>query len=171
MIDSYGMKNGIKRFSNLFIYHATQNDLAAITLLEWKLFGNNAWSFNMFEKYINSPIHSFPVIYYDNCLVAFGLAYLGSNTKPARIYDLGVDIQYRSYGLGKKLTNYLISKISTTGTKKVKLEVAKNNKNAINLYEQLGFSSTDVIKHYYGQNEHAIKMTLEIDNKSAILIN
>ena len=52
------------------------------------------------------------------------------------------------------------------GTKKIKLEVAKSNKGATNLYEQLGFKSVKLFKDYYGRNNHAIQMELKVDQLS-----
>lgn len=164
MHGNYGMKNGIKRFSDFFIYKATQYDLASIMLLEWKLFGKDAWGFNTFEKYISSNKHSFPVIYYDNVLIGFGLSYLGTKKSPAHIYDLGIAKKFRGFGLGKKIINYLVGESIKIKTKSIKLEVAKNNINAKSLYDSLGFKEYALLKNYYGHNKHAVQMSLELEN-------
>jgi len=64
--------------------------------------------------------------------------------------------KYQGLGLAEKLIKETFNLLQA---KKCFLEVNKNNKIAIKLYEKLGFTKTGERKNYYGEGEDAVLMT------------
>lgn len=71
----------------------------------------------------------------------------------SQIIDLVIDTKFRRLGYGKKLVSYAITYLSNKGAKSLSLEVSINNKEAINLYEKLGFKKERVLKNYYNNSD------------------
>ena len=64
----------------------------------------------------------------------------------AEIIDIYVEEEYRNKGIAKSLFNKMFD---NKNIKKVTLEVKKDNKNAILLYNSLGFKPVSIRKGYY----------------------
>ena len=76
----------------------------------------------------------------------------------AEIIDIFVLDEYRNKGIGKALINKMLD---NKKIEKVTLEVKKDNKNAIMLYNSLGFKEVAVRKGYYSGVD-AILMLKEV---------
>jgi ribosomal-protein-alanine N-acetyltransferase len=72
------------------------------------------------------------------------------------IIDIYVDENYRNQKIASCLIDYMISEADSS-LKIITLEVRKNNKPAINLYEKFGFEIINTRKNYY-ENEDAYLM-------------
>ena len=64
----------------------------------------------------------------------------------AEIIDIYLEEEYRNKGIAKSLFNKMFD---NKNIKKVTLEVKKDNKNAILLYNSLGFKPVSIRKGYY----------------------
>ncbi|MBQ3474617.1 MAG: GNAT family N-acetyltransferase [Bacilli bacterium] len=76
----------------------------------------------------------------------------------AEIIDIFVLDEYRNKGIGKALINKMLD---NKKIEKVTLEVKKDNKNAIMLYNSLGFKPVSIRKGYYSGVD-AILMLKEV---------
>jgi ribosomal-protein-alanine N-acetyltransferase len=76
----------------------------------------------------------------------------------AEIIDIFVIDEYRNKGIGKALINKMLE---NKQIEKVTLEVKKDNKNAIMLYNSLGFKPVSIRKGYYNGID-AILMLKEV---------
>ena len=76
----------------------------------------------------------------------------------AEIIDIFVLDEYRNKGIGKALINKMLE---NKQIEKVTLEVKKDNKNAIMLYNSLGFKPVSIRKGYYNGID-AILMLKEV---------
>ena len=76
----------------------------------------------------------------------------------AEIIDIFVLEEYRKRGIGKALINKMLE---NKDIEKVTLEVKKDNKNAIMLYNSLGFKPVSIRKGYYSGVD-AILMLKEV---------
>ena len=76
----------------------------------------------------------------------------------AEIIDIFVLDEYRNKGIGKALINKMLE---NKQIEKVTLEVKKDNKNAIMLYNSLGFKPVSIRKGYY-EGIDAILMLKEV---------
>ena len=76
----------------------------------------------------------------------------------AEIIDIFVIDEYRNKGIGKALINKMLE---NKQIEKVTLEVKNDNKNAIMLYNSLGFKPVSIRKGYYNGTD-AILMLKEV---------
>lgn len=58
------------------------------------------------------------------------------------IENVAVNVNYQRQGYGRKLLNFALNYMQTRGAAPIKLSVTKWNKNAVALYESLGFEIT-----------------------------
>lgn len=64
------------------------------------------------------------------------------------IYGLGVLPDHRSQGYGRKILLKAIDAFKEIGVKKIMLQVATQNANALNLYKSCGFEETSTMDYY-----------------------
>jgi ribosomal protein S18 acetylase RimI-like enzyme len=61
------------------------------------------------------------------------------NTGKTKIHKIYILPSHQRKGIGKLLFNFVLTKARETGEKAVYLNVNKNNRNAINFYQRMGF--------------------------------
>ncbi|MES2857534.1 MAG: GNAT family N-acetyltransferase [Bdellovibrionota bacterium] len=61
---------------------------------------------------------------------------------------MGIIASHRGQGLGRKLMDACLKKAKESGLEKVELYVYTSNKNAVALYEKVGFEREGLIKNY-----------------------
>ena len=80
------------------------------------------------------------------------------------VTNIAVHPELRRRGLGRGVTEALLSSAETAGIRRVFLEVRESNEAAIRLYESLGFRSCGIRKNFYRHpTESAIQMVREAD--------
>ena len=110
--------------------------------------------FNSYKKKYNPIINDYTFIlsYKENDkyvgFLIYQLLY-----EACEIIDIFVLDEYRNKGIGKALINKMLEKVT--------LEVKKDNKNAIMLYNSLGFKPVSIRKGYY-EGIDAILMLKEV---------
>jgi ribosomal-protein-alanine N-acetyltransferase len=77
----------------------------------------------------------------------------------ASLVSVAVSKSFRRRGIGERLVREVIERVKGK-VKAVELEVRISNKEAISLYEKIGFVTIKRIKHYYLDGEDALKMRL-----------
>ena len=103
--------------------------------------------FNEYKEDYNPIINDYTKVYaykIDNKYVSFIVAQILYEN--AEIIDIYVTPDYRRKGIAKKLMHKIID---DEQVKNITLEVNINNKNAILLYNSLGFKETTKRKDYY----------------------
>lgn len=73
--------------------------------------------------------------------------------KVPRIYSLAVSNKARGKGVGKALMQRVCDDFA-----RLRLEVRKDNQNAISLYEKFSFKTQKIIKNYYPDSCDALEM-------------
>ncbi len=85
----------------------------------------------------------------NNKIAGFVMGVLSSEDS-GRILVLFVDKKYRGLGIGKKLMQAIIKKLTARyGVREISLEVHEKNIAAISLYESLGFKKVKKLRGYY----------------------
>lgn len=74
------------------------------------------------------------------------------------VYTLDVHPKYRKRGIGRMLIGALEEDLSASGARAVRLEAALDNPAALELYERAGYQKGELVKNYYGQGKHALRM-------------
>ena len=81
-----------------------------------------------------------------------------------QILNVAVDIPHRSRGFAKIMVRKAVALAAEKEVKKVLLDVRKSNLPAIQLYQSLGFTITQVSKAFYSNGEDAYQMTLHLND-------
>lgn len=84
----------------------------------------------------------------------------------AEILSIGIAKEERRSGLAELLLQDCLTRLRNHGVKKIFLEVAEDNIEAINLYKKIGFSQNGRRKNYYkrknGKSADAINMWMSV---------
>ncbi|NOZ33248.1 MAG: GNAT family N-acetyltransferase [Alphaproteobacteria bacterium] len=108
-----------------------------------------------------------------SCLVASnprhqlaGLALTRHTGDEAELLSIAVARRWRSKGVGKALMEAVLADLAFTPAKRLVLEVDRDNKSALALYESLAFSRVGTRPGYYagadGQRATALVLRLEL---------
>ncbi len=81
-----------------------------------------------------------------------------SSGRVGMVYTLDVHPEYRKRGIGRVLIGALEKDLSASGARAVRLEAALDNPAALELYEREGYQEGELVKNYYGQGKHALRM-------------
>lgn len=133
----------------------TTDDVDALVELDFKSFGNEAWSREDFLDMAQIEEAEFIVAERDGKIIACAGAVIDSDA--AEIQTFAVAPEFRRQGIGLMLFVQLILAIKRRGTTFIFLEVRPSNTAAIKLYEGFDFKTVDRVKNFYG-NEDALIM-------------
>ena len=94
---------------------------------------------NNFTNYFTYEIDNIPVAFiHYTCLY-----------ERAELIDIAVLPKYENQGIGSSLMQHMINDCQKRGIENITLEVRKDNRKAIHLYEKNGFKSVATRKNYY----------------------
>ncbi|RLG08853.1 MAG: N-acetyltransferase [Thaumarchaeota archaeon] len=140
------------------IERAGPGDLRELHELEVKCFGKDAYSKATLRFLLtDSRCISFKAVMDDGSLAGFiigRLENIGGKTV-GRIYTINVDPRFRRIGIAKALMKKIEAEFAAWGCVEIILEVAVDNRPALELYKSLGFKFTRLLKDYYGPGRHA----------------
>lgn len=121
--------------------------------LEKGIFGENGaidlWNLKPYIKY--GKVFVYLV---QNEVVAVAELMRAWSGDKAYLYGICVDGNFRGQGIGKKLIENICEYLKAQGVKLIELTVAPENKEAIALYEKLGFEKEEFLENEYGENKH-----------------
>lgn len=146
---------------HIVIRQATNDDLNHIAELHRQCF-TRAWSIdeitNLFEK--NTTIIIIAKTTSDVC----GFNIMRQTQEEAEILSVAVKPKFRNQKIGERLMRTAITKLITDKVPSLFLEVEETNKNAIRLYQNLGFNKVGEREGYYKKNNdnNAIIMHLDL---------
>ena len=126
----------------------TKEHLTSVMDLEQKLFPEDAWSSVSMAAELSGN-HTYYLGIFDPELIGYAGLSTSVGSFSSDIQTIGVAIEKRGQGLGRKLMEQLIAKAKELGSEQVMLEVRADNQAAIALYLDLGFVQIDVRKRYY----------------------
>ncbi len=128
---------------------ATPDDLAAIMVLERRLFPADAWSTAMMADELAAAHTRYLVAEVAGQVVGYaGLSALPGSSQ-ADVHTIAVDAPHRRLGLGTALLSALLDEAARRGATEVLLEVRADNPGAQALYERHGFVAIAVRPRYY----------------------
>ena len=78
------------------------------------------------------------------------------------LLNLAVRPDCRRGGIGRQLVQLVLDDAVAHDAASISLEVRRENRAALCLYERMGFTERGVRKDYYGRGEHAIIMTRDL---------
>lgn len=92
-----------------------------------------------------------------------GFAFLQVVLDEAELHDVGVDPARRREGIALALLERAFEAARARGARRLFLEVSRENRPAIALYEAMGFSEQSVRESYYADGSDALVMTLLLE--------
>ena len=138
----------------------TPSDIDAVTELDKKSFGDDAWSRYIFDCEARNLHADYIVAEFTEKIIACaGMQFYDEN---AYITTLAVAAEFRRRGIAKKMLADLINSAKSYGAIFMSLEVRVNNFPSINLYEKFGFKILEREKNYYADGEDAFIMGLKL---------
>lgn len=137
-------------------------DLDQILKIELDLFDKTAWSIDLFlDELARVPKTRWYQVALDQGKI-IGYIGIAINGQIAEIQTIAVIAAAQKRGLGSKLLELGISEAKNRGAQEVFLEVATDNKAAINLYQKFGFTQVSIRPNYYGAGKNAFTMKLDL---------
>ena len=153
----------IEMSSEYEILSLTEAHLADVAELE-RLCFSEPWSENSLRMLTETGAVGF-VARSDGLVVA----YAGMTTvlDEGAVTNIATHPSMRRRGMGRAVTNALLTYASAHGIRSVFLEVRESNEAAIRLYESLGFLPCGIRKNFYRQpTESAIQMVWTDETKA-----
>lgn len=161
---------------SLHYRRACLDDLDALMSIEAVCFDNDRLSKRSFRHHIQSEHSDLFVAESSNDnainrLLGYGLSLYHRGTRLARLYSMAVLPEARGLGLAKNLLQRLEHAAAEQGRLYMRLEVAKNNKVAISLYEASGYRIFGEYSDYYEDHSDALRMQKTIRQVQSTGIN
>lgn len=145
----------------IIIEKAQVKDLESIITIEQHVFDADSYPAFVVRQLYDISGDYFIVAKEDNKILGYALGGLNTKEKKGWILSLGVHSEARGKGLGKQLTEKLISVLKAENIKEIALTVYPDNESAIRIYKSLGFQGDAVLDNYFLDNEDRIIMTLK----------
>ena len=151
---------------------AQKKDLSALYKIEQSSFNHDRLSKRSLQRWIAAKDDILLVAEnQDSVLLGYGLVMCNKGTRLARLYSLAVLPEARGQGLAGKMLAELEGIAANVGRLYMRLEVAKNNQSAIQLYERSGYRVFGEYSNYYDDDSDALRMqkTIRLVDETAVL--
>ena len=137
-------------------------DLPVFVSLDKELFPYSPWSASQFKEELSSPTRHFVVAEdVDQKIIGYAGVF-APGAAEADILTVGVVPEHRGKGIAKALMALITDWAKDQGSTAMMLEVKTDNREAIGLYESLGYSTLNIRKDYFGAGLDAQVMRLEL---------
>jgi ribosomal-protein-alanine N-acetyltransferase len=146
------------------IRKAKSTDISKLYKLEKKLFDAENFPLSKNSLRYHQLNNLMYVVEVDEEIIAYALILI--KRKNPKLYSLGVDERNRGKKIATKLLDVMINELIELGFKNLCLEVRTDNKTAINLYNNLGFSVKQILKSFYLDGCDAYLMEYKYANKT-----
>ena len=142
------------------IQKATLAHLENLYKIEQQCFTQEAFSKNQIEWLLKSPVAVSFLAKENNEIVGFiiGLVYENADKRIGRIFTIDVAPAHRRKGVGIRLLKRTEKEFVDLGVKVCYLEVRADNVAAKQLYKKVGYKKIRVLKNYYFQGGHGIRL-------------
>ena len=135
-------------------------DLPVFASLDKELFPYSPWSASQYKEEFSSPTRHFVVaVGADQSIVGYAGVF-APGAAEADILTVGVVPKHRGKGIAKALMALITDWAKDQGSTAMMLEVKTDNREAIGLYESLGYSKLNIRKDYFGAGLDAQVMRL-----------
>jgi ribosomal-protein-alanine N-acetyltransferase len=137
-------------------------DLPVFVSLDKELFPYSPWSAAQYKEEFSSPTRYFVVaIGAEQNIIGYAGVFAPGGAE-ADVLTVGVVPTQRGKGIAKALMALITDWATQQGSIAMMLEVKVDNREAIGLYESLGYSKLNVRKDYFGAGLDALVMRLDL---------
>jgi [ribosomal protein S18]-alanine N-acetyltransferase len=137
-------------------------DLPVFVSLDKDLFPYSPWSASQYKEEFSSPTRHFVVaIDIEQNIIGYAGVFAPGGVE-ADVLTVGVVPAHRGKGIAKALMTMITDWAKEQGSIALMLEVKVDNREAIDLYESLGYSKLNIRKDYFGAGLDALVMRLDL---------
>lgn len=148
---------------SLVIRQARILDLNSVYRIEVVSFGYEAFSKSFLLEMLSRFPEFFIVAEKDNKIIGYLSASIeGYFNKTCHLLSIAVLPEHRNKGIGSLLLKHLIDLVKIKHIQSIILEVKKDNKPAISVYEKFGFKIVGYRHRYYRDGSDALVMRLDL---------
>lgn len=133
------------------------DDLDALVELEKRCFDSDRLSRRSFRHWLRQDDPGLIVAEDQSGLAGYALVILHRGTRLARLYSIAIDPDRRGQGLGERLMGAAEAYAHEHKRLYLRLEVRRDNRAAIRLYERLGYRLFGEHPDYYEDHEDALR--------------
>jgi ribosomal protein S18 acetylase RimI-like enzyme len=137
---------------------ALPEDIEGLLRLEQACFDTDRLSRRSFRRWLHHRDCIFVVGERDGELGGYALVTRRQGTRLARLYSIAVDPASRGQGLASRLIQHAERLVREEGSLYMRLEVAEDNRAAIELYCKLGYQPFGFYRDYYEDHGDAVRM-------------
>lgn len=137
-------------------------DVPALHSLEQRCFTSDRLSVRSFRRFITEKRSDLIVLEINSQLVGYFLLIYRRGTSLARLYSIAVDPAFRQQGLAEKLMAEAEEQAAKRLCALLRLEVRKDNKAAIKLYQKLHYHEFAIKHDFYEDHSDAICMQKQV---------
>ena len=137
---------------------ATLDDLDPLVALEERCFDSDRMSRRSFRRMITRANAALLVDRDDGVLRGYALVLFHAGSSLARLYSLAVDPEHRGKGIARALLAEAERVANERDCVDMRLELRRDNRDALALYESAGYRQFDVQADYYEDHMDAIRM-------------
>jgi ribosomal protein S18 acetylase RimI-like enzyme len=157
--------------SQIILREAQDRDADRLREIEVECFDTDRLSLRRIKHWIKAQNKVMTVAELDGVVIAYGLALLHRGTRLARLYSIAVAKSARGNSLSKHLLHDIENQASEKGRLFMRLEVARNNKAALNLYKKSGYHVFGTYKDYYDDHQDALRLQKRIRYRPVHALN
>lgn len=136
---------------------AARADLNELEALENATFDSDRLSRRSFRYWLGEGRGDLTVAVGGDRLLGYVLVIYHRGTRLARLYSLAVSESARGMGVGRRLVTEAENCARRAGRLFLRLEVRKDNKEAIGLYEAMGYRRFGELRDYYEDHQDALR--------------
>ncbi|MFC3094524.1 GNAT family N-acetyltransferase [Alteromonas sediminis] len=144
------------------VISADLSHLDELLAIESMCFQSDRLSKRSFKHWIKHENGVFLVAIVDAKVVGYGLVISHPGTSLARLYSLAIVPPFQGKGIAIRLVETLEQKSVEAGRLYMRLEVAKKNVHAIDLYKRMGYREFGEYTDYYDDHDDALRMQKSI---------
>jgi [ribosomal protein S18]-alanine N-acetyltransferase len=138
----------------IYLRFITRRDVGAVLAIERDCFGELAWS----QDYLTETLRDKAVIglVCEVGAVVAGYVIYQLRSQEILILNLGVCLNYRFHGLGRRIIETVISKLSFQRISTVRCFIRESNLDAQLFFRSLGFEAVNILKRpFHGLDDDA----------------
>jgi len=139
----------VSRPADFHLRRARPADLAALVDLELATFAYDRMSASQFRRHLCSPSAAVLLAQSDDGLLGSTIVFFRRGSTRARLYSLATAATARGRGIGKALLAAAEGLARERGIRTFSLEVRRDNRAAVRLYEAHGYRLSAALENYY----------------------
>lgn len=146
-----------------------EDDLKQVLQIEAKSYPE-PWKMGHFQLELEKPYTRALVLTDDETdSIVIGYIVYWVQVEGVSLLNIAVDPNWRGFGFGNRLMQAMIKEAVADDISRIILEVRESNKNAIELYEKIGFKVTHARKNFYSNGETALVMEIKTSDATSVI--